>query len=105
MDEKKIIEKIIGKFEKSHLHLNNFYESDAEVFDHRGNKMLFTMDEFSSEDLFREVNPVQLGKNLAIATISDIFASGGDPMFYAHSMSVPKNWSEDFILNLSSGIS
>jgi thiamine-monophosphate kinase len=104
MIEKEIIEKIIACFPKSSLHENRFFESDAEVFNYKGNKLLFTMDEFSSEDLFREVHPFQLGRNLAVATLSDIFASGGEPLFYAHSMSIPKKWKEGFIISLSAGI-
>lgn len=104
MIEKQLIEKIISCFPKSSMHHNQFFESDAEVFSYKNNNLLFTTDEFSSEDLFRDNHPFQLGKNLAVATLSDIFASGGDPLFYAHSMVISKKWEEDYIVGLSRGI-
>jgi len=104
MIEKQLIERIISCFPKSSLHNNQFFESDAEVFTFKDQKLLLTTDEFSSEDLFRDNHPFQLGKNLAIATISDILASGGDPLFYAHSMAISKKWKDDFVIELSNGI-
>jgi len=104
MKERQIIEKIISCFKKSNLHCNEFFESDAEVIDFNNTKILFSTDDFSAEDFFREVHPFQLGKNLATATISDILASGGIPLFYAHSMVIPSDWKEDFILDVSRGI-
>lgn len=105
LTEKDLIQKILAGFVKSELHENNFFESDAEVFNYKNNRLLFTTDDFSSEDLFREIHPRNLGRNLAIASLSDILACGGNPLFYAHSMAVSKNWEADFITKLSEGIS
>lgn len=86
------------------MHKNQFFESDSEVFDYKENKLLFTTDTFSNEDLFRDNNPYQLGRNLAVATLSDILASGGAPLFYGHSMVVSKQWQRPFIIEFSRGI-
>ena len=83
---------------------NKFYESDAEIINYNGNKLLFSIDEFSQEDFFRDDNPYSLGWNVAACTISDIFASGGKPIFYGHSMSVPVEWDNKFVDSFSKGI-
>ena len=63
------------------------------------------MDDFSKEDFFRDDAPYQLGSNVAIATISDILASGGDPLMYAHSMSIDTStWDKHYIDAFSEGI-
>jgi thiamine-monophosphate kinase len=104
MTEKEKIEKILSCFPKSRLHYNQFFESDAEVFSYKNNTLLFTTDDYSSEDLFRDNDPFQLGKNISIATISDILASGGEPIFYSHSMIVSKKWNDNFIVEFSKGV-
>jgi len=83
---------------------NNFFESDAEIINYNGNKLLFSIDEFSQEDFFRDDRPYNLGWNVASCTLSDIFASGGNPVFYGHSMSVPNEWDNKFIDSFSKGI-
>ena len=81
-----------------------YFSNDAEHFRFAGKELLFTTDEFSEEDLFRDHDLSVLGWNLAVATISDIYASGGIPMFFGHSVSVPSGWTGDQIRDLSHGI-
>ncbi|MBN2440387.1 MAG: hypothetical protein JXJ04_03550 [Spirochaetales bacterium] len=69
-----------------------------------GQSMLFSMDEFSKEDNFRESDPGVLGANLATGSISDILASGGIPLFYAHAMVIGDTWDDQFIKEFSQGI-
>ena len=104
MTEKEVINRIIPFFKNSKGHLNNFFESDSEVLEFGNQKLLFSTDEFSSEDLFRDNNPYDLGRNLAIATLSDVLASGGKPVYYAHSMVVQNDWSIDYIEKFTKGI-
>jgi len=103
--EKEIIQQILNKIPRGKGHLTNFFESDAELIDFSGVKILFTTDEFSKEDLFRDDDPFTLGWNVVVCTMSDILASGGTPRFYAHSMQVSTSWSTKYIGDFSTGIS
>jgi len=80
------------------------FDTDAQLFTLCGENYLFTTDEYSSEDLFIEANPEILAWNLAVATLSDILAAGGSPLFYGHSMSIPSSWSSEFLERFCSGI-
>ncbi|MCD4745255.1 MAG: hypothetical protein K8R58_03045, partial [Bacteroidales bacterium] len=102
--EKKIINNFLSQLPKSSQHINDFFESDAEIIDFGSKQMLFTTDEFSGEDMLRDDDPYMLGWNMAVCTISDILASGGTPKFYAHSVQVSKNWDHSYIENFSKGI-
>ena len=102
--ERHIIQLILQSLSKSYGNVNEFFESDAETFLVGDNKMLFTVDEFSAEDHFRDSDAFTLGWNLAVATISDILASGGDPKWFGHSVTIPVSWDDAFIKNCSTGI-
>lgn len=81
------------------------FETDACIFKAGNEEWLFTTDEFSSEDNFRSSNGPVLGWNLAAATLSDILAAGGIPVFYGHSVTIQHDWDESFIEGLSNGVS
>ncbi len=103
--EKEIINRILDKLPRSADQLNQFFESDAEIIKYGSGHLLFTVDEFSSEDLFRDNDPYVLGWNLATGTLSDILASGGDPLYYAHSLSVDQNkWNESYLDSFAGAI-
>lgn len=89
---------------KSEYQLNRVFESDGEIFELNGSRVLFSMDEFSEEDMFREHDPFTLGWNLAVGAVSDILACGGRPLFYAHSMIIKDKWDEEFIKSFSTGV-
>ncbi len=80
------------------------FETDATTFRPGGDEMLFSTDEFSAEDNFRCHHPADLGWNLAAATISDIHAAGGIPLFYGHSVTVQNDWDDHYINGFSEGI-
>ncbi len=102
--ETEMIEVINKHMPKSSSQLNNLFESDSEIIAFQGKKLLYTIDEFSEEDLLREDDPYRLGWNMAIGSISDILASGGRPKFYAHSMVIRDSWTIDYVEKLSLGI-
>ena len=103
--ELETIKRILKILPGSNSLLNNFFESDAEIIAYQGKKLLFSIDEFSQEDLFRDNHPYTLGWNLAVSTISDILACGGKPMFYAHSMTIShRSWDNSYIDSFSKGI-
>lgn len=104
-DEKKIIEMITGMFLESKQRLNKCFESDAEILAFGDKKLLFTIDEFSSEDMFRDSDPYSLGWNVAAGGISDISACSGIPLFYGHAMVVSTAWDKDYIKKFTKGIS
>ena len=89
---------------KSSLQLNRPFESDAEILDFNGTKLLLNVDEFSKEDMFRDHNPYVLGWNIAIGGISDILATGALPHFYAHSMVIEDGWDKEYVENFSRGV-
>ena len=89
----------------SPLRKSNVFTNDAEEIEINSHKILFTMDDFSEEDLFYEDDPFTLGWNVACASISDIVASGGIPKTYAHSLTISHSWSNDFIADFCKGIS
>lgn len=80
------------------------FETDACTFHPGDTDLLFSTDEFSSEDNFRCHNPADLGWNLAAATISDIHAAGGIPAFYGHSVTIQHDWDDRFVQRFSEGI-
>ena len=102
--EKKIIEIINREINKKCKSLDRNNEQDSVTFSVSNSKFLFTIDDFSHEDQFRENNPYSLGWNMVIGGVSDILASGGIPKFYGHSLVVAENWTEDYITKLSNGI-
>ena len=102
--ETNIINRIIRILPQSKFMKNNFFESDAEILSFNNGNLLFSVDEFSKEDYFRDDYPYELGFNLAIGTISDILASGGRPLFFSHSISMSENWDINFIEAFSQGI-
>lgn len=102
--EKEIINKILSEFPACRGHLNRFFESDAEVLEVGEGKLLFTTDEFSSEDFFIESEPEILGWNLACCTLSDILASAGEPRYYAHALTLSSSWGPEYIEYFTRGI-
>lgn len=80
------------------------FENDACVFNVSGQKWLFSTDEFSAEDNFRSHHAAALGWNVTAATISDILAAGGVPLFYGHSVTIQPDWDDLFIDALSGGV-
>lgn len=84
---------------------NECFESDAEIISLNGKpNCLFTTDEFSAEDLFRENNPYLLGWNIAAGAISDILACGGAPVYYAHALTVNPRWDAEYLRGLGTGM-
>lgn len=103
--EEKYISGISSLLPRSRKQMNKLFESDSEILEIESGKLLFTVDEFSDEDHFQTVDPYILGWNLAVATISDIFASGGNPAFFSHSMTIdPDLWDIDYTLNFTKGL-
>jgi len=84
--------------------VNGCFESDAEILRLNGREHLFTMDEFSAEDSFREDDPYALGWNIAAGAISDIFAAGGMPLYYAHALTVSPTWDTQYLTRFGHGV-
>lgn len=106
MKEYELIEMIAAKFKRSPNQKNALFTSDAEIITLDGNSWAFTMDDFSpEEDLFRFNDFTLLGKNLAVATLSDLFAVGATPQFYMHTCAFPKSENTGLIEHMMLGIS
>lgn len=100
--EKEIIEILNGILPQGRM--NRCNESDCEIIMLGGKQFLFTTDEFSEEDRFCESNPRLLGWNIAAGALSDIYACGGVPVYYAHSLTVARTWDKAFIENFGKGV-
>ena len=103
--EEEMINLISNNMPQSLLRLNKPFQADSEMIDIDGETYFFNIDNFSEEDMFFDEDPYVLGWNMAVGCISDIFASGGKPLFYAHSFCAKKEWTKDYIDQLSKGIS
>ncbi len=84
--------------------LTEVHSADSELLNIPSGKTLFSMDEFSSEDGFLEESGYLLGWNCIQGAISDIYASGGYPIFVGHSMVISNSWTEEYITQFSRGI-
>ena len=105
MNEKDLINLVASVMPKSDAQENSLYECDCEIVNLGDRKLLVNIDEFSQEDYFREHDAYALGWNMALGSISDIYAAGGRPTFYLHSMVVCDCWDEKYIRGMSKGIS
>jgi thiamine-monophosphate kinase len=102
--EREMIDLISGFMPRSARQKNRIHESDSEILEYQGKTILFSMDEFSDEDRMRTDNPFNLGWNCAIGGISDILASGGKPLFYAHSLTVAGHWGKNYVQQFAGGV-
>jgi len=102
--EREIILRILRSMPLTAKHINDVFHSDSEILDIGDKRYLFTIDSYSDEDHFRTDDPYLLGRNLCVCTISDILASGGTLLFFAHSITVPENWDIEYVGMLSNGI-
>jgi thiamine-monophosphate kinase len=104
--EKSIIHTMASLLPRSKEQLNGLFEWDSEIIIFHGKKLLFTVDDYSREDRIRDHDPYTLGWNLTVATLSDIFASGGTPSYYAHSVNYnDHSWTREYITDFSRGVS
>ena len=86
------------------IEVQKVFDCDAQLFKVGSQELLFTVDEYSAEDFFIDDDPFRLGWNLAAATLSDILAAGGIPLFFGHSMTIPATWDQLFLEGFSNGL-
>jgi thiamine-monophosphate kinase len=84
--------------------LNRSHESDCEIIALDDKQYLFTTDEFSAEDRLVESDPRLLGWNVAAGALSDVYACGGRPLYYAHALTVAKIWDSAFVTGFGRGV-
>lgn len=105
MREYEVIKKIAGSFSRNAAQLNKLFECDSEIIRIGGEVWALTMDEFSpEEDLFISDDPEVLGNNLAVATLSDLYAAGARPVNYMHTVVLPAKVDMGFVEALMKGI-
>ena len=102
MSEKQICQLLSSLLPRGRV--NDCFQSDSEIFLLSGTPYLFSTDEFCAEDLFREADPFLLGWNIAAGAISDIYACGGKPLFYAHALTVSETWKAEFVESFGRGV-
>jgi thiamine-monophosphate kinase len=104
MREGEIIRALLKHRCPSEDQANRPFESDAEIVRVGSQILAFTADEYSEEDRMGAENPRVLGRNLAVATLSDLLAVGADPRFLMQSVVVTEPIDRGFLEELSRGI-
>lgn len=99
--EAQCIKNIYFKFHKKLSQIPG--QCDAESVESLDN-FLINIDEISVHDGFLENDGYSLGWNVAVASLSDIFASGGRPYYIAHSLTISEIWTEDYFDKFTSGL-
>jgi len=88
MIELEIIQAVRKHLKPSPRQKNRGFASDAEIVEIQDGVYAFTADEFSAEDGFSFEDPLTLGWNLVIATLSDLLAVGATPCLMLNSLVV-----------------
>jgi len=105
MREYDLIRRLAAGFPRSPRQRNRLFECDAEVLELGRELWAITLDEFSpEEDRFTAEAPVLLGANLAVATLSDLFAAGAEPAFFLQALSLPRDVAVGFADGLMQGV-
>jgi len=104
--EKDVIKIINEIMPRSILQINKPFEMDSEAIElkHEGRHLLFSTDEFSEEDMFMEQDAFALGHNIAVGTLSDIYASGGIPKYYAQSLTINEMFTAEYLRDFHEGV-
>lgn len=104
MHETELVRRLAAAFRRSPDQRNALSTCDAEIVALGGRLWGITTDSFSpDEDCFGNGNPERIGRNIAVATLSDLLAAGCQPQFYLHCLDVPQD-GEDFACRLSRGV-
>lgn len=107
MKEHELIAELLKDLPRAPEQVNLPFESDAEILPLgalAGGHLLFSTDEFSEEDLFLMQDSYTLGRNVCAATLSDIVASGGQPLYYAHSLTVDERFTAAYLKDFYRGV-
>ena len=106
MNEQAVIRRLLAPFARDPLQRNAPFECDAELLEIGGDLWGITIDEFSpGEDCFPDADALLLGRNLATATLSDLFACGAQPAFFLQAICLPLGARSAFADQLARGIS
>lgn len=104
MREFDLIRQLAACFRRSPRQRNALFTCDAEIVELGCGLWGGSTDAFSpDEDCFGSTDPERIGRNIAVATLSDLFAAGCRPSFYLHSLDLPPD-GEDFGVHLCQGI-
>jgi thiamine-monophosphate kinase len=106
MKDKEFINIINDIMPRSTLQVNKPFETDSEVMElkHDRGYLLFSTDEFSAEDMLVEQDAFALGYNIAVGSLSDIYASGGVPKYYAQSLTINGMFTTKYLKNFHKGV-
>ena len=105
MNEQMLITALANGAPRHPAQQNELFGSDAELVETSGGVKAFTLDEFSpAEDGFIDDDPKLLGRNMAIATLSDLLAVGAVPELYMQSVCVPAGAEKSFVTGLADGV-
>ncbi len=105
MKEYDFIKYISEKHRQSPAQINKAFEADAEIVKLNNSQWAITVDEFSAEeDFFIHDSPHIIGWNLAVATISDLFACGVKPKFFMQTILRSHEDSDAFYKKLMDGV-
>ncbi len=83
---------------------NPAFASDAEIFTVAGERWGISTDAFCEADDGFGTDAKHIGRNIAVAALCDLAASGCTPQFYLHALTLPEN-GDDFGVQLCAGVS
>jgi thiamine-monophosphate kinase len=107
LEEEALIERLCRLMPRAPEQVNRVFEADAEILKSSclGHAhLLFSTDEFSAEDCFSMEDAQALGRNIACAALSDLLACGGQPLYYAHSLTIDARFDEAYLTRFYAGI-
>lgn len=104
MREKNLIRAILERFPRPASRLNLPFASDAEIVTVGGATLAITTDEFSAEDGLESHEPWPLGRNLAVAVISDLLAVGAAPRLFLDALVVSPDMDEAWVGAFADGM-
>ena len=106
MKEKEFIDIINEVMPRSPLQVNKPFETDSEILElkHENGFLLFSTDEYSAEDMLVESDAFVLGHNIAVGTLSDNYATGGVPKYYAQSLTINAMFTQEYLRNFHRGV-
>jgi len=87
MNERELINTLSTVFAHQEGRIGKPFECDAERFKVGDELWAVNIDEFSQrEDFFQHDDPAVIGANVAVATLSDLYAAGAEPRFFLQAL-------------------
>ncbi|MEN8149270.1 MAG: AIR synthase related protein [Planctomycetota bacterium] len=104
MREQNLIRAILERFPRPASRHHRPFTSDAEIVSIGDTTLAITVDEFSAEDGLSAAEPWPLGRNLAVAVVSDLLAVGAEPRVFLDALVVDDRADEAWVGAFADGL-